>query len=91
MCSKNAPRKAGVCSEESWSLLGGKWRFPRRKVGLCSEESQMGLKGAKMGVVRNQSCDNRKFPTNSYILQRNTGLNDLLEHVIPLIRAPLFY
>ena len=72
-------------------MLRGKLEFAPRKAGVCSEESQMGLKGAKMGVVRNQSCDNRKFPTNSYILQRNTGLNDLLEHVIPLIRAPLFY
>jgi len=36
-------------SEETLSLLGGKWRFPRRKVRLCSEESPGGRKGTKKG------------------------------------------
>ena len=36
-------------SEETLSLLGGKWRFPRREVRLCSEESPGGRKGTKKG------------------------------------------
>ena len=35
-------------SEETRSLLGGKWRFPPMKVILYSEESQRALKGLQM-------------------------------------------
>ena len=61
---------AGGGSEETLSLPGGKWSFPRRKVGVCSEESQRSLKGAKIGCFYSQSYDSGKFPTNSLILQR---------------------
>ena len=36
-------------SDETLSLLGGKWMFPRIKVWLCSEESPGAQKGTKKG------------------------------------------
>ena len=39
-------------SDEPQSLLGGKWRFPRRKVRLCSEETPGAPKGTKKGSFK---------------------------------------
>ena len=39
-------------SDETLSLLGGKWRFPRMKVRLCSEESPGAQKGTKKGSFK---------------------------------------
>ena len=40
------------CSEETLSLLGGKWRFPRREVRLCSEETPGAQNGTKKGSFK---------------------------------------
>jgi hypothetical protein len=75
--SYNAIRRR---SDETRSLLGGKWRFSRMKVRLCSEETPGVQNSTKKGGFETT----QRIGKNTLFLQRATGLKFLLNHPYPI-------